>query len=367
MHMLVVENSRRMQEAMRYALKPYGSVVTVRSAPEAMNALSQSPFDIVFTDFHMIGGSGLEVIDYVNKHHQDIPVVLITAYGTKELTIECLNRHIFAFLEKPVKYEELKDVLMKASQVRHKTQAEAHFKSLGMLSNLVFHEIGGSLQDLLNEVLSIELPSTDPKSMPLLGQTFVQLRDSIYKTSDAFRNLKALILEENLNESAFEEIDLVNLLNRVSNWLSVLTKSYGILLTVKVDEKTAVVRGLHGLVERAVKNVLINAVEALAGHDQEKTLEITLEKAKSPQLFKDEFHLVITNSGPMIPSEHVERIFDFAFSLKKERHLPRGMGLYVVDRVVKAMKGQVMVESKTDRTSFTMIFPASGARPLASS
>src|SRR5690606_4650467 len=110
------------------------------SAEEAVRALEAGPpFDIVFTDYHMRGGTGIEVIDYINSYHEDIPIVLITAYGTKELTIEALNRRVFRFLEKPVQYRDLKQIMEDVTSLREKTVRERRVRDLGLLSNLIFH------------------------------------------------------------------------------------------------------------------------------------------------------------------------------------------------------------------------------------
>src|SRR5690606_33095717 len=110
---------------------------------------------------HMRGGSGLEIVDYVNEFHQELPVVVITAYGTKELTIECLNRRVFRFIEKPIKLDELKDVMLQATTNREKSKAAKRVRDLGILSNLIFHEIGGAVQDLLYETQSLDLSATE--------------------------------------------------------------------------------------------------------------------------------------------------------------------------------------------------------------
>ncbi len=352
MRILVVENSRRMQDALKYALDPFGEVQLAGSASEAIHALqSGSPVDIVFTDYHMRGRSGIELIDYINSHHDELPVVLLTAYGTKELTIEALNRRVFRFLEKPIQYGDLKQIIDQVTSLREKTVRDRRVRDLGLLSNLVFHEIGGGLQDLLSEAQSMDLSGIQEDSLPELAGRFLQIRDTIFQTSNAFRNLKFLISEDRELSGVLVEEDLIAIVGRIAVWLSSYTETARVSATFNLPKNSIKVRCLEGMIERAVKNVLINALEAIDRAGQPGVIEVSTELSAS------HCQLSIRNSGPAIPEEIREKIFDYAISSQKQGPIPRGIGLYVVHQVMRVIGGQVSVDSDNHWTTFKLNFP----------
>jgi signal transduction histidine kinase len=76
----------------------------------------------------------------------------------------------------------------------------------------------------------------------------------------------------------------------------------------------------------------------------------------------DEVVISVQNEGPAIPPEQIDRIFDEMKALgtpragSDRRHL--GLGLYIVDKIVRAHGGSITVESSATRgTTFTVHLP----------
>src|SRR5690606_28985244 len=98
---------------------------------------------------------------------------------------------------------------------------------LGVLSNLIFHEIGGNLQDLLYETQSLDFSvlGNQMNASHDLVHRFTQLRDNIRLTTNAFHNLKQLILTDRVDKDALQNINLCSVLNAQREWLEHWTKS----------------------------------------------------------------------------------------------------------------------------------------------
>lgn len=73
----------------------------------ALEALKQSPPDILVTDLRMEEMSGLELLVASRRIVSDLPVIVVTAYGGPDVTAALHGRSLVEYLEKPVRTEEL--------------------------------------------------------------------------------------------------------------------------------------------------------------------------------------------------------------------------------------------------------------------
>jgi len=82
-------------------------VATAESAEEAIDYLSDSRPDIIFMDHEMPGMDGLELLRELHRRDPDLPVVMITAYGTMELAIQAMRSGAYDYITKPFDFSEL--------------------------------------------------------------------------------------------------------------------------------------------------------------------------------------------------------------------------------------------------------------------
>jgi DNA-binding NtrC family response regulator len=74
---------------------------------EAVEAFKAGDWDLVISDVKMPGMDGLEVLQKVKQKEPDIPVIMITAYATVEMSIQALRKGAYDMLTKPFEPEEL--------------------------------------------------------------------------------------------------------------------------------------------------------------------------------------------------------------------------------------------------------------------
>jgi DNA-binding NtrC family response regulator len=91
---------------------------------EAREALNSEDFDLVITDLAMPLVSGLEVLQYCQAYSPDLPVILITAFGTIESAVTALKSGAFDFVLKPFDQDELFRTVQKAIQSRKRRKRE---------------------------------------------------------------------------------------------------------------------------------------------------------------------------------------------------------------------------------------------------
>jgi len=117
---LVVDDVREMCEMLAERLAPLGFEVIWRTAPaEALDVLAGADIDVVVTDINMAGMNGLELCERIAAAHPDVPVVVITAFGSLDTAIGAIRAGAYDFLTKPFEISVMALVLERAIQHRH--------------------------------------------------------------------------------------------------------------------------------------------------------------------------------------------------------------------------------------------------------
>lgn len=110
---------------------------------------------------------------------------------------------------------------------------------------------------------------------------------------------------------------------------------------------------------RVFQNILMNAKQAM---NNEGDIRIQLKNINNDGEIRDlkkgkYVCITITDSGPGIPHEYIDKIFDPFFTMKKEG---KGLGLSIVKSIVEKMEGKIEVESTVGKgTTFRIYIPAS--------
>lgn len=85
---------------------PY-EVITTNNPLEAYEFAKKGGFDLVISDLKMPGLDGIELIEAVKNIDEDIPIIIITAYGTVESATEAIQKGGFDFITKPFRKEQI--------------------------------------------------------------------------------------------------------------------------------------------------------------------------------------------------------------------------------------------------------------------
>ncbi len=107
-HVLVVDDEPAMCELLTVRLEFHGYQVSARhDLAGALEVLSSEPVDAMVVDLRLQQGSGLDVLNEVQRRSLDVPVVVLTAHGTIETAVEAMGRGAYGFLTKPFHDHEL--------------------------------------------------------------------------------------------------------------------------------------------------------------------------------------------------------------------------------------------------------------------
>jgi DNA-binding NtrC family response regulator len=115
---LVIDDDAVACEFLQEALSMDGyDVTTFTSAKEALQE-DLSSFDLLMSDIRMPGMDGLQFLKQVHKIWPDLPVILMTAYGSLETTREALNFGAWDYISKPFSPEDCRAMVKKVLQMR---------------------------------------------------------------------------------------------------------------------------------------------------------------------------------------------------------------------------------------------------------
>lgn len=116
-HILIADDDEIAREVIAAILAREGyAVVPVQDGLEAINRLRTQDIQMVITDLMMPGADGIEVLKYAVRADPDIAVVILTAYGTLDTTLEAIKEGAYDYLTKPFKTREISIIVERAYQ-----------------------------------------------------------------------------------------------------------------------------------------------------------------------------------------------------------------------------------------------------------
>ncbi len=131
---LIVDDEVEMRIAMSETLKHCNYPVEVsHNAIDALNKFKKGDYSMVITDMTMPKRSGLELLKDVKALKPDVPVLMVTAYGTIETAVEAMKHGAFDYILKPFKFDVFTFVVERALTLseERRTQAPARAAANG--------------------------------------------------------------------------------------------------------------------------------------------------------------------------------------------------------------------------------------------
>ncbi|MFH1479778.1 MAG: sigma-54 dependent transcriptional regulator [Pseudomonadota bacterium] len=112
---LIVDDEKNYLVVLEALLSPEGyEIITAENATDALRLIRESDVDLVITDMKMPGLSGMELLEESKRIKSDLPIIMMTAYGTIEMAVEAMKKRAYDYITKPFKNEELKLTIKKA-------------------------------------------------------------------------------------------------------------------------------------------------------------------------------------------------------------------------------------------------------------
>lgn len=228
------------------------------------------------------------------------------------------------------------------------TRLEASFQRLSDFSSDLAHELRTPVSNLL----------TQTQVMLSKARSADEYRDVLASNAEEFERLSRMIsdmlfLAKADNDQivpSLESVDLAGEVRSLLEYYEILADEKRLHVGVSGD---GLVMGDRLMLRRALSNLLSNAIRHTPDEGRITILVSSDERG--------EVSLSIENSGPAIPSEHLERLFDRFYRVDSARHRATdggGLGLAITRSILRAHGGDVRVSSEGQRTRFTLSIPS---------
>lgn len=109
--LLILDDEAAICTALSYALKEEYNVKTAGTAAEAYALMEEIPFDLCLLDLNLGPDSGLDVLRTIKQNDSRMVVIIMTAYGSINSTVEAVKLGAYSYLTKPLDMYSLKMVL----------------------------------------------------------------------------------------------------------------------------------------------------------------------------------------------------------------------------------------------------------------
>ncbi len=238
----------------------------------------------------------------------------------------------------------LVDRIHAAEQRRTRALREAEYEnklaSLGRLASGVAHEINNPLAIIGQKVgLVKDLFSFRPEYSA--DEKILSLVDDALKSIERCGTITRRLLDFSTHmESSVETVNIENIVRQVLGFMKWESKIRCIEMNVKIDEEVPEFVCDRGLLQQVFLNLVNNAFKAM---EVGGILEVAVKRPNNGRVI-----LSVSDTGPGIPKEDLERIFEPFYSGSKHKGAA-GLGLSIVYNLVKKMGGEISVESEVGK------------------
>ncbi|HMA54486.1 MAG TPA: sigma-54 dependent transcriptional regulator, partial [Acidobacteriota bacterium] len=120
---LIIDDEKSLLDLLGVVFKKEGyGVRTALTGALGFEALGKEEIDLVVTDIKMPGADGMDVLRYVRENKPEVPVILLTAYGSIGQAVEALKAGALDYVVKPFDVEELKIIVSRGLAAKRLTQ-----------------------------------------------------------------------------------------------------------------------------------------------------------------------------------------------------------------------------------------------------
>ena len=126
------------------------------SVSEALALLQQRPYHFCITDMKLPDGNGLEIIELCNAQHPNMPIAMITAFGSMDLAVNALKAGAFDLVAKPIDTVRLRELVQAALRL---TKVPANLDSVPSAEGLLGQsDIMAQLKEKVRKVARTQAP-----------------------------------------------------------------------------------------------------------------------------------------------------------------------------------------------------------------
>ncbi|MEO7162473.1 MAG: response regulator [Bdellovibrionia bacterium] len=333
---LIADDDPSIIRVLTEVLSSFGELESVNSGRGAIALLKMKSFDLVLTDFEMAGGTGLDVLAFLESQKSRIPAIMVTAFGTKELIMETMRYHVFGIIEKPFTHQVVVNTVREALRFSNDEKKMLRLAKIGTAAGELVHEIVNPLTVLDLQISQLE-ENENQENGDDLSKSVEKIKKIIASTQASMRGEKMTFNEFKIQEPLLE----------AEKEFMIRAHEKNVKVTFSGD-LTINLKGDPDKMRQIIVNLANNAIDAAANYP-DKWVEINI------QLLSKDLHLTVVDSGKGIFGEVRARLFQTLFSTKGKKG--SGLGLGIIRKLAREHKGDVFYVENQPHTQFKVIIP----------
>src|SRR6266446_5552653 len=341
---LVIDDEIGPRESLRMLLKTDYHVHTADCVETGIKLLKEKQPDTIVMDIRMPGMSGIEGLRQIREIDPHLSVIMLTGFGALETAKEALRLGANDYIAKPFDAHEMQQVIN-----RNVERTRAHRTSENAAAEFV-HDLGNPLTIVWGyvQLLARRLEKSEEdesassvKELKIIEQHVRTCRE-LLTMWQGYGNVEA---------SPPRPVSVSATLQEILKGLAPVADQKGIAFRVTICDDPCVLLGDALQLNRAIQNVIINAVQACP----EKKGIVTV-RCTQKDFYVD---LRVEDNGAGIPAAQLNKVFDPYFTTKQATS-GTGLGLYIAKKVIEDHNGSIKVESNPGvGTIFTIRLPLS--------
>lgn len=357
---LVVEDQVSILQFVHSQLSQHYSVYVASNGRQGLELAKRENPDLLITDYMMPEMDGVELVTAVRSdtNLSSMPIVMLTAKSGIEDRLAGRGAGADAYLAKPFEMVELLAVVDRLLQRKREQKTEvrtARVKSLELISAGLAHEIHNPLSFVKNAHFVISERAR--RVLDTVAEAGELSEETVTKLAKATQRIEKMLDVSDRGIARIEHVvSLVRSYARegypdagtplafdplVKDVIRTAVETpEGVTLDLDLDAAGTEVNGLREELSQVVRNLVQNALDAVARQPDGHVLVAS-------SVSEGHVVLEVTDNGPGIPQDEPERIFTPFFSTKPTSD-GMGLGLAIVHQIVLVYRGSVTAQNLPD-------------------
>ena len=200
-NVLVVDDEADIRELLELSLIRMGlGVETAGSLREAHEKLAGHSFDLCLTDMRLPDGEGLDLVRHISANSADLPVAVITAFGSTENAVAALKAGAFDYVTKPLALDQLRSLVKSALSLPSRTAATRAGGPELLGSSAAIRQVKDMIERIARSQAPVYLTGESGSGKELAARL---IHDKGARHGQAFVPVNCGAIPENLVESEF--------------------------------------------------------------------------------------------------------------------------------------------------------------------
>lgn len=379
MRILIVDDDDSDRLAVRRCLRQCGLMAEldeVASAADAQLRIAAERYDCVLLDYYLPGADTVSLVLRMREAATDTPVVILTGRGDENIAVEFMKSGAADYVPKAsltperlaasIRYaleitraaaarrsaEQERELLL-AREQQARTAAEQATRAREEVLAILAHDLRDPMQTIhaAATVLAHQVPEQNRRHVAIIDRAIQTMQRLVTDLLDVAR------MDAGTFSLHKERIEVDALVRDVLEMYEPQALARGIMLGSDIDRGIAPIEADRDRLRQVLSNLLGNALKftpakgsiAVRAADCEGGVEVA-----------------VRDSGPGIPGQDLERIFNRFWQLNSASRTGAGLGLAICKAVVEAHGGRVWADSELGRGSTFHVFiprtpPAAGS------